>query len=80
MVDKRPTRRKRRTPPKNASGKKALLKNARAPENAQPPMVGQKGAGAKALGEAVPAPEPEALMRMPGFRRRVIHLVVQKLC
>ena len=74
MVDKRPTRRKRRTPPKNASGKKALLKNAQAP------TVGQKGTGAKALGEAVPAHEPEALMRIPGFRRRVIHLVVQKLC
>ena len=80
MVDKRSRTRQRRAPSKNASRKKAPLKNARAPENEQAPTVGQRATGEKALREAVPAPEPEALMLIPGFRRRVIHLVVQKLC
>ena len=79
MVDKRPTRRKRRTPAKNASSKKAPLKNARAPENEQALTVGQKGTGAKALGGAVPVPELKALMLIPDFRRQVIQAVVQKL-
>ena len=93
MVDKRPTRRKRRTPPKNASGKKAPLKNARAPREEQPLTAGEETIDPAALREAVPTREPEpankpeeptvpseALMRIPGFRRRVIQLVVQKLC
>ncbi len=40
MVDKRPTRRKRRAPPKNASGKKVPPKSARTPEEEQPLTLG----------------------------------------
>ncbi len=92
MVNKRPTRRKRRAPPKNASGKKVPPKNARTPEEEQPLTAGEGPTGAAALGEAVPTREPgpanepaeptvslEALMRVPDFRQRVIRLVVRKL-
>jgi hypothetical protein len=80
MVDKRSRTRQRRAPSKSASSKKAPLKNARAPENEQAPTVGQNATGAKALREADPASELEALMLIPGFRGRVIQSVVQKLC
>ncbi len=92
MVDKRPTRRKRRAPPKNASGKKVPPKNARTPEEEQPLTAGEEPIGAEALEKAVPARETEpanepeepavsleALMRVPDFRQRVIRLVVRKL-
>ena len=80
MVDKRSRARRRRAPSKNASRKKAPLKNARALEHEQAPTVGQKATGVKALRETVPASDLEALMLTPGFRGRVIQLVVQKLC
>lgn len=92
MVDKRPTRRKRRAPPKNASGKKVPPKNARTSKGEQPLTAGEGPIGAAALGEAVPTREPGpanqpgafaaplgTLMRIPDFRQRIIRRVVQKL-
>lgn len=80
MVNKRSRTRQRRAPAKNASSKKAPPKNARAPREEQPLTAGEETIDPAALREAVPTREPEALMRIPGFRRRVIQLVVQKLC
>ncbi len=79
MVNKRSRTKQRRAPSKNASSKKAPLKNARALENEQALTVGQNATGAKAVGGTVPVPELEALMLIPGFRRQVIQSVVQKL-
>ncbi len=93
MVDERPRRRKRRAPPKKASRRKVPPKNGPAPEKEPPPSAAEVAISAEALVETVPAPKPErakepeaptvpprALMRIPDFRRRVIQLVVRKLC
>ena len=74
MVDKRPTRRKRRAPPKKASARRAP------PKNASVKRVPPKKARAEPKkGPRASAGPLERLMHIPHFRRRVIRRVVRKL-